>query len=408
MTSLSMRGLVENPYELELRPTRGTGRKPHPLGSGIERSKKWLSHPDGSLVLPTQGPSVEQLMRAREECLPRELEDFAESAWAGLIAYPQLAIPLAEPVDAVEGGLRRSFGLVTVYKRPDEHLTQAGLMHPRMAATSWLTIGLAKDSGFIETAALRSEWHMSSSALLGELEVLYSQAMPDAVSVRVSRRITVLVDPGLSERLADDERTRLAGTATLLDSALDLVDRARMDKVSVERRLAGSAGGALVVVGPMDSATRRLRDIYVAVDPDRLVRHVPGGGHRDLSEALLDHVMELSGVSGSLLPIVPADKSPKRADVRARIPITNPVACLHHGDRFYVRDGDTGLWWTRDNDRHAGTIFKTYQERDSSLDHEADRDADGGIINKHKGPSGAKIPRSELRGCPKAPHKHLG
>ncbi|QWF22367.1 hypothetical protein KM427_01010 [Nocardioides sp. LMS-CY] len=332
----------------------------------------------------------------------------AESAWVGLIATPGLAIPLATEELTGTTALQHRFGLVTVYKQPEEDLTKAGLRQPRLAVTSHLTLTLTPQTRFIESAVLRSAWHISTPSLLAELDALRRQALPGTVTVRTTRRITLLVQPDFSERLTDTDRARLQSASQLMDSALDVVDRGRIDAFSVQRRLAGTAGGSLIVVGPLDTATRSLRDSYLDVDPHRLVRYVAGNGNRDVSETILEQVTELSGLSASLLPIVPADRSPKGREVRAPIPITNPVKCLHHGNRFYLQDGDTGLWWTRDDDRHAGTIFKTYTERNSALEHEADRDADGVIINKHKGPSGLRISTSELRGCPKRPHKHLG
>lgn len=408
MTSLSLRGLVENPYELEIRPTRGTGRKPHPLGAGIVQTKTWLSHPDGALPLPSQGPAVEHLLQARGECLPKDLEAMAESAWVGLIATPGLAIPLASEELTGTTALQHRFGLVTVYKQPEEGLTKAGLTQPRLAVTSRLTLTLTPETGFIESAALHSAWHASTPSLLAELHALRHQALPGTVTIRTTRRVTLLVQPDLSERLTDTDRAWLRSASQLVDSALDVVDRGRLDAFSVQRRLAGAAGGSLIIAGPLDTATRSLKDRYLDVDPHRLVRYVAGTGNRDVSETILEQVTELSGLSASLLPIAPADRSHKRREVRAPIPIANPVNCLHHGNRFYLQDGDTGLWWTRDDDRHAGTIFKTYTERNSVLEHEADRDADGAVINKHKGPSGLRISTSELRGCPKRPHKHLG
>jgi hypothetical protein len=409
LTSLSLRGLVENPYELELRPTRGTGQ-PHPLGMGIAPTKRWLPHPDGVLPLPSRGPVIAHLLQARKECLPPDLAEFSDSAWAGLLATPGLAVPLklAAQLKSHDPLLQmRTFGLVTVYKRPDEDLTRAGLTRGRVAATSRLTLGIDGRSGHVEAATLSSEWHMSSSGLLAELTQLRDQAFPTNIPTRTRRRITVLIHPEVTERLTDADRIRLNGMATLLESALDLVDRARMDKLSVTRRLAGNAGGALVTIGPMDTSTRHARDEYLSVDPQRLFRHVPGSTSRDLFEAVLEQIMELSGVSSSLLPLVPADMSPARKEVRPPIPIAKPIACLHHGNRFYLLDGETGLWWTRDDDRHAGTIFKTYKELDAQLVHQADRDAHGAVIDKHKGPSGRRIPRAELRGCSKMPHKHL-
>lgn len=401
MASLSLRGLVENPYELEGRTNRGSRPEAHPLGPGIPVGRKWLPHGEGHVRLPSGGPALEHLLATRAACLHSEMAEFADSAWAGLIALPSAVVPLCPEDEALR------FGLVSVFKRPEEDLTRAGLSYPRLAATSRLRIKLATQTGFIEEARLSSEWHLSSSSLLADLGVMHEEALPGAILNQVHRRISILLHPQVSQRLTVDDRRRLTTSATLLNSDLDLMDRANLDRRSAERRLAGSAGGGLVIVGPMDPASASLRELYMAIDPGRIVRHVAGSGPRDLFEAVLEQMMELAGVNSSLLPIVPPEKSPKSRERRPSIPIQKPRRCLHHGSRVYVEDETTGLWWTRDDDRHAGTIFKTYSASSSQLEHQADRDEEGNIIDKHKGPQGLRIPMSELRGCRKPAYKHL-
>lgn len=402
-----MRGLVENPYELAIRPTRGTGRKRHPLGVGIAEPSK-LAHPQGAVPLPSKGPALEHLLQAREECLQHDLDDLRDSAWAGLIAYRGATVPLAADATDDDRRLLRTFGLVTVFKRPEEGLTNAGLTYPRLAVTSQLTLTLDPDTSFVEAAALRSEWHTSTSGLLAALDATRGRALNDTTPTRIDRRATLLLHPELSDDLTSKQREQCERVVALLGTELDILDRGRLDSATARHRLRGNAGGSMVVVGPMDATTREIRDEYLSVDPNRLVRHVTGTGPRSIADDILDPLMELSGFSGALLPVAPADRSVKRRRGPAPFPITNPVECLRKGPRIYVRDGDTQLWWTRDDIRHGDCIFKTFEEVDGVLLHEAERDADGQPINKHKGPSGATIRRSELDGCRKPPHAHLG
>lgn len=81
---------------------------------------------------------------------------------------------------------------------------------------------------------------------------------------------------------------------------------------------------------------------------------------------------------------------------------------MHHGTRVYLEDTETGLWWTRDDDQHGKSTFKTYTLNSANLEHQADRDAAGEVIvNKHKGPQGKIILASEMHSCSKSGDKHL-
>ncbi len=63
------------------------------------------------------------------------------------------------------------------------------------------------------------------------------------------------------------------------------------------------------------------------------------------------------------------------------------------------RHSSTGLWWSKDLAGHGNSAWKVFREEKNALTHIADADVFGDFIKgKHKGPVGACIPKSQLRG----------
>ena len=60
----------------------------------------------------------------------------------------------------------------------------------------------------------------------------------------------------------------------------------------------------------------------------------------------------------------------------------------------YYRDGQTGLWWSKDSTGHGGSAYKVFRETSTSLEWIADADKHGQFIpDKHKGNTGKSIPK---------------
>jgi len=60
----------------------------------------------------------------------------------------------------------------------------------------------------------------------------------------------------------------------------------------------------------------------------------------------------------------------------------------------YYRDGQTGLWWSKDTTGHGGSAYKVFRETSTSLEWIADADKHGQFIpDKHKGNTGKSIPK---------------
>jgi RHS repeat-associated protein len=74
--------------------------------------------------------------------------------------------------------------------------------------------------------------------------------------------------------------------------------------------------------------------------------------------------------------------------------ITNPAATKIVGGRTYLKDGKTGLWWSRDTAGHGGSAWKVYTEKGGVLKWFRDADMQGNFIDpavKWKGPVGKTI-----------------
>ena len=64
----------------------------------------------------------------------------------------------------------------------------------------------------------------------------------------------------------------------------------------------------------------------------------------------------------------------------------------------YYKDGQTGLWWSKDTTGHGGSAFKVYRETSTSLEWIADADKHGQFIPaKHKGDTGRSIAKKSCK-----------
>lgn len=60
--------------------------------------------------------------------------------------------------------------------------------------------------------------------------------------------------------------------------------------------------------------------------------------------------------------------------------ITNPTDKKVIGGRTYLKDGNTGRWWSRDTAGHGGSAWKVFEERSGGLQWIADADEQGNFI----------------------------
>lgn len=64
----------------------------------------------------------------------------------------------------------------------------------------------------------------------------------------------------------------------------------------------------------------------------------------------------------------------------------------------FSQHSSSELWWTQDRAGHGGSVWKVYREINGQLQWEADTDAIGNYLPKHKGPTGKTISMKEFRG----------
>jgi hypothetical protein len=307
-----------------------------------------------------------------------------------------------EPVDR---SLVRRFGLASVFRPPDETLTTAGISATRAAATAILTLLVSEAGHRVERAHLDAEWHDSSLALLAGLERLEAMALEPGASGAYERRVSVLVHPDASPALGDRDRARLETVADLLECRLEVVDRLKLDSRTVARRVADSPR-MLLSVGPLDTSTSALVERHRLAGEDRFARIVQPSGARAVVDEIAEALLGLAGIGAALMPVMPPSTARKARQARPEMPFPRASQCRHLGNRVYVEDPITGLWWTRDDDRHADSIFKTYTRVGEKLEHEADRHDSGDVVeNKHKGPSGETIHLADCHECSK-PDRH--
>ena len=66
----------------------------------------------------------------------------------------------------------------------------------------------------------------------------------------------------------------------------------------------------------------------------------------------------------------------------------------------YLRDPKTGLWWSKDTERHGGSVWKVMEQTGNQLIHKADADEYGDFIEgKHKGNTGKIMDMKSMTCC---------
>jgi len=385
------------------------GVRTHPLQAGLEADRR-IRFPDLVLAWPREGAPFEQLRSDVGSAPAPPVEpEFADSAWAALLGathqFEVTPVPAApdpgEHMTAISSV--RALGLLTPLSAPLYRSGRApgDAADTRLVATGVLTVGL--DRRDVVWARLQAGWAQTTSSLLAWLDGIGFRGPTSA------ERVSILVHPDESPQFRALDRNALDATASVLGLRLDVIDRGVKDRRYVERRVGQSAGVVLIPVGPDDESTRALRASHrSAVEGARCLPLAPDA--RPLLERLREQLITAAGLDAALrvLPDVPRRRPPSPR--RPPLPVGDPADCLHHKrtSRVYVLDGSSGLWWTRDKDEHGGSVFKAYRLVADRLEHEADCDAAGDPIpDKHKGPIGRVMNRSEFRGCGRDPSKHL-
>lgn len=406
MPAVDLRELVKAPIPL-------TGSFPehknsHPLHGGIVGTKRYVSPSDAPIVLPRGGLGLARLKKTIFTPVAgmdpkRALESYVKllaSAPAihtipGLATHDGDGQPLSEALAA----RTKSVLLTAVFQGCGEDFDGEA---PRFGAVGTLTVlPTMENPRMLDDAWLRVEWAYSSSVMLGE--ILHVPGLDNLQAAPVNRGIDILVAGELAE-----ERPSLPEEVRRL--ALLVGAKARMHVVTPSQR--GVVASKVRAANPFE-----LIVLGSAVDETVVAEFTTRSGERHLHRARvtsadralqwsLDNFPHIMGVGASLVP----EAQEQLVRGRPRMPVTDPVKCLHHGGNHYVLDGKTGEWWTRDFAQHGTTdksIFKTFALVDGVLCWRSDRDAAGEVIKrKHKGPKGITIQESDTSSCP-YPASHL-
>ena len=411
LSSFSLRELLERPRPLTQTVTVGSGRTASRLGPGIADDTAYLLH-DGRMRLPGHGPALRTLVEALAVAVPPPVpEHLHDSAWAALLGGPGFRFRMQPPASADPWDVHPAsadervdrVGLVAVAAAEGEGF-QAGAVDERLAVLGVLTLR-SETGGEPVEAWLTTRWVTSTLALVDTMCSAHPFAAPDYLLP--SKSVTLLFAPAVSGDFALLDLARLRLRAAHLGLSLDIVDRGSMDAHSVRTRIGGSSGVHLVCIGPRDHVSVELEAAFAAAGRGKSVSWIIPGARR-LEDDLVDRLLSAAGFDASLHPLVPPAVASPASTVRPVLPVSDPRECRHHRktQRVYVRDGADDTWWTRDADGHGGSVFKTYRETDGWMNHIADHDEHGAVVNKHKGPSGLRMAVTEFHSCPR-PQKHL-
>jgi hypothetical protein len=263
-----------------------------------------------------------------------------------------------------------------------------------------------KNSGVSLDAWMNVRWVRTSRALSRELEELYLSAMPSAQRAG-SRNSAVLI---LGEELADamsdapDDNDALRTIAAVHGFELRKILRCpERHTGSVLNSLRQNPPGLLVVAAPpgrgLDAAIEAYRAAASLTRVSRLGRSRPG----DLLDDFREAIAAAAGINPALFPASDLVELEAPEETKLVVPDVWPVA--HQGQRkihpsfgFFVENLQDGCWYTRDRAQHAGCVVKRYQPVDRQLIHDADIDAQGKIMAKHKGDASAALSLDDMRG----------
>ena len=421
MQNFSLRRLLEQPSQLSQAVRLGRGRQASPLGPGIPDDVDYLLT-DGRVRLPAHGRALEDLIRALEAAVPPPVPShLRDSAWSSLLASPGFCFEMRPPAHADPWGVPPAssgaditrIGLVSVAE-PGGDDAPVGSVSERIAVVGVLTLQPSHGGGAPDHVAspgaawLAAHWVTGTSALIDHLCLVHPFAASDYL--RRSKKVTLLLAPSARADFAGLDLASEEMRAAHLDLELDVVDRDTLDRRSVHRHIEGRSGSALIVVGPSDHDARELERSFIQSGRGKSATWIVPGSGRSLSDELADRLLSVAGLDLALRPLAPpmVPPSPPRAK-RPPMPVNDPEQCLHHQrtSRVYVKDGDDGLWWTRDDAGHGGCVFKTYREHDGVMVHVAEHDEDGTIIAKHKGPTARTMALTNFYTCRKPPSSHL-
>lgn len=295
------------------------------------------------------------------------------------------------PVTVKEEQELRRVALCSVYRHPNESTGN----RPRLAVLGQLTILKDTKRNTALSSWFEPSLHTSTRSLQLGLERIPGIRVDNALGA--SRLQIVIAENEVvqfeSARTAIERSAWVAG----IQPEFLLADPARYENTKAS--LASRASKHALFIGSFSNNS--LYEAFVNLrGPESAIQFDTGllPGTDEFLNSFRETTARLAGANSDLT-IREADQQPKEEN-RPKLPIELPEKCLHNGKFVYVYDGKTGLWWTRDLAGHGGAVFKTYIQKGKTLQHEAERDAQGSVIeDKHKGAVNMTVHMDELAPC---------
>lgn len=425
--TFDIRRIVEQARDL----TVLTPGREHPIGIHL-RDHHFLRPDEGQLRLrlPRQAAGLTQI----QEILVRDVLDLDQNetsiAWNILLDQPALCAPMRAPTVAQlqasgfaisedDAPLIRAVALATVYKRNTREKHDAGRdtveVSTRFAGVGRLVVVTEEKNPAVSVNAWADvRWVLSGPALSREMEALYKNATPSAQQSGSRTSAALLLGDDLADRLddpADASASDLSVVAAIHGFKLHILRRPRRSSGSVLEHIRRSPPGLLVIAAPQDAKVEAAINVYGETG---VVPHVYQLGDC-AADQLLDLFRETMGAASGANPglflsqrpylgMSESDSGVETATESGFIipgvwPVPQPGRQLvYPGVGRYVENLDDGLWYTRDKAYHAGSRIKRYRRNGRLLEHDADIDAKGEIMTKHKGEVGAVVSLDDMRG----------
>lgn len=408
MPAVDLRDLVGKPISLTGKiAARGN---PHPLHEGIAFGHSYPTVGGPPICLPSGQQGLYRLKLSLQEPIAGIEDARAHEAYirllgqgvsahreAGTVTQDADGNPLCEE-DWVRA---RSTLLTAVFHDEGESFDGTRFSAGRFGAVGVLTVlPDPRNQKVIDDAWLDVTWVHNTSAMVRAIQQIPGLRLEVP---KLNRRVEILV----GETLGQDHEQLLPAIDRIahLCGVKPYVHVLSEERLGTIKTMVKSNNPAQLLVLGTDVDESSVR-VFTDRRGDRDLHRAPVATGDDAVQWLVENLPYIQGVGPALMPQPRVEPVPGRP----RLPVNNPVACLHHGNNTYVQDRSTQLWWTRDFARHGQSDkseFKTYLTVDGALIWQADHAANGdSILDKHKGDEGSKIELNQTHSCAH-PESHL-
>ncbi len=423
--TFDVRRIVEQARELTAVPMPG---REHPVGLHL-RDHYFLRPNEGQprVRLPKRAAGLTQI----QEILSRDVLGLDQSesriAWNILLDQPSLCAPVRPPtvtellesgfaISEDEGSFVRAVALAAVYRRGEREEQVAGRATAEVSARfagvgRLIVVTEVKNPEVSVNAWADVKWVLSGTALCRELEVLYENATPSTQRSGTRKSIALLLGDDLADRLPDGSDARLSVIAAIHGFNLHILRRPRRHTGTVLGHIRTTPPSLLVIAAPQDAKIEAIIKTYRATGVVPNVYQLGDCAPDELTDFLREVMGAVSGINPGLFLSEPFDHPESRDVSGVGVPVESELTIpgiwpvqkagrelIHGAFGKFVENISDGFWYTRDKAHHAESKVKRYRRNGRLLEHDADIDASGVIITKHKGVVGAVVSLDDMRG----------